>query len=104
MTIERITNRSRMFGCGLFIFLLFALTGTASAEIIPANRRIQWDPGVRGDIPSRTTIFANVKNSPYNATGNGSSDDTAAIQNAINACPAGQVVFIPSDTYMISNN
>ena len=47
------------------------ITATAAVgEIIPANRRIQWDPGVRGEIPNRTgVIFANVKNAPYNAKG-----------------------------------
>jgi len=44
--------------------LLLTLTTSALAEIIPAGRRIQWDPGVRGDIRSRTTVFANVKNAP----------------------------------------
>ena len=41
----------------------------AAGEIIPAERRINWDPGIPGGIPNRTNIFANVKNAPYNAKG-----------------------------------
>ena len=45
----------------------------------------------------------NVKTG-YGATGNGSADDTAAIQNAINAATGagGGVVEVPSGTYMIN--
>ncbi len=44
----------------------------------------------------------NVKN--YGATGNGASDDTAAIQNAINAAyeAGGGVAEVPAGTYMIN--
>lgn len=43
----------------------------------------------------------NVQAPPYNATGNGSTDDTVAIQNAINACSTagGGVVYFPEGTY-----
>jgi hypothetical protein len=47
-------------------------------------------------------IFANVQQ--YGATGNGSTDDTTAIQNAINALAStGGVVFFPYGTYLISS-
>lgn len=72
---------------------------TVSAFIIPADRRIDWNPGIPGGIPNRTTIYANVKNPPYNAAGDGIADDTTAIQNAINDCPEGQVVYMPEGTY-----
>lgn len=49
-----------------------------------------------------TNVF-NVKASPYNATGDNTTDDTAAIQAAINATPSnGGVVYFPSGTYKIS--
>lgn len=46
----------------------------------------------------------NVKTPPYNATGSGSGDDTAAIQAAMNDCAAkgGGFVYIPAGTYMIN--
>src|SRR6185503_20865890 len=66
------------------------------ADIIPANRRITWDAGIPGGIPNRTTIFANVKDAPYSAVGDGVHDDTSAIQSALSACPANQVVYLPT--------
>lgn len=52
------------------------------------------------------TIF-NVKYAPYNAKGDGVTDDTAAIQAALNAAAAnspnvGGVVFLPPGTYKTS--
>lgn len=45
--------------------------------------------------------FFNVKD--YGATGNGTSDDTAAIQAAINAAqPANGIVLLPAGTYIVS--
>lgn len=40
----------------------------------------------------------------YGATGNGTADDRAAIQAAINALPAGGgIVYFPAGTYLVSN-
>ncbi len=49
------------------------------------------------------TFIKNVRNAPYNATGNGSTDDTQAIQNAIDdvANNGGGVVYIPNGSYNI---
>lgn len=52
------------------------------------------------------TIFDYVYNvRDYGATGNGTTDDTAAIQDAINAAGAagGGVVFLPPGTYLVSD-
>ena len=47
-------------------------------------------------------IYYNVKN--YGAAGDGTTDDTTAIQNAINAMPnTGGVVFLPPGTYKITS-
>jgi len=43
--------------------------------------------------------WVNVKNAPYNAVGNGASDDTAALQSALNS---GLNVFLPSGDYKIT--
>ncbi len=86
---------------------LSLLTGhalLARSEIIPADRRIDWRSlaGVPGGIPHRTTIFASVKDAPYGAAGDGLADDTSAIQKALDACPADQVVCIPAGVYRIN--
>jgi hypothetical protein len=67
---------------------------------IPEHRTTRWQPGVPGGVPSRTTVCATISAATY---GNGSTDATAAIQNAINACPANQVVYLPAGTYRISS-
>jgi|GEM_PF-6082264 hypothetical protein len=48
--------------------------------------------------PTSSTII-NVKN--YGATGNGSTNDTSAINSAIGAVPSGGTVYIPDGIYMI---
>lgn len=43
-----------------------------------------------------------VKSAPYNATGNGTSDDTSAIQDCINDAESqGKIVWIPPGHYMV---
>jgi hypothetical protein len=49
-----------------------------------------------------TDMCVNVKS--FGAKGDGITDDTAAIQNAINSSPLGSIIFFPAGTYMISNN
>jgi hypothetical protein len=58
---------------------------------------------VRARLDSITTAFANVKAAAYGAIGDGTTDDTLAIQNAINAVIAagGGVVFFPRGVYRI---
>jgi Pectate lyase superfamily protein len=84
----------------LLAFALLLAANPLSAEIIPPDRRIEWSPGVRGGIPTRTDII-NVRSPPFNATGDGTTDDRIAIQHAINAAGAGQVVYLPRGTYRI---
>jgi hypothetical protein len=73
----------------------------AHGEVISEARRITWEPGVPGGVPPRTTVCANVVTN-YGAYGDGLHDDTTAIQRAIDACPAGQVVYVPAGTYRLN--
>jgi hypothetical protein len=50
-----------------------------------------------GGIPNRTTVCATV--SPLG----GGQDDTADIQNAVDSCPAGDVVMLTADTFTIGD-
>jgi hypothetical protein len=71
-----------------------------TAEIIPADRRTTWNPGLNavGGIPNRTKIYKTL--SPRG----GSLDDTAAIDDALSTCPPGQVVKLNPGTFNINGN
>ncbi len=70
----------------------------ARAELIPAERRTEWKPGVtyNGGIPHRTTIYKTL-------TPSGKSD-SAAIQAALDTCPPDQVVLLGPGTFKLTGN
>src|SRR5258706_9706854 len=79
-----------------------ALLGSAwpaLADVMPAERRAAWNPGIPGGVPARTTVCATVNASTY---GNGATDATAEIQAAISACPVGQVVQLAGGDFLIN--
>ncbi len=66
----------------------------------PPDRRIDSAlAGIPGGIPSRMTVCATVDAARF---GDGRMDATAAIQDALDACPAGEVVYLPAGTYVTS--
>ena len=70
-------------------------------EIIGSERRMEWKPGIPGGIPAYA-VFASVKDAAYGAKGDGVADDTAAIQKAIDDCPAGKAVLVPAGVYRLT--
>jgi hypothetical protein len=68
------------------------------SSLLPADRTTVWNPGMTsvGGIPVRSTVCAML--SPRG----GALDDTAQIQDAINACPTGQVVQLAAGTFIIN--
>src|SRR5690242_14572552 len=78
------------FGFAVLLFLLIAQP--VRSEIIPSDRRIDWNPGVPGGIPQRTTIYVTLQ---PGAT-------AAQINSALASCPSNQVVFLAAGTYNIS--
>lgn len=89
---------------GLTALLAISLTAVFSwADYVPADsmRFTTWNPGLNavGGIPDRSTVYSTIKASDY---GNGTTDASAAIQAALNACPAGQVVLLSPGTFMVN--
>lgn len=102
MVIETKMKRRSILGrMTLTAALLLAVTGFASVAgatyELPADRAVKWEGnvGVKGDIPTRTTIYKTLSPS--------GGDDATAIQTAINNCPAGQVVKLSAGTFSVSS-
>ena len=103
MTNSKISIRR---GAALWVALVLMAPGQGAAQgrsapLIPEGRRMDWMPGVPGGIPAYPA-FANVKAAPYSAKGDGKADDTAAIQKALDDCPEGKAVLLPSGTYRLT--
>jgi hypothetical protein len=94
-----------------FRFLLglaaVALAASVRAELIPADRKIDWTPGVSvgviGGIPTDRSNLVDVTKAPYNADNTGNTDASSAIQAAINAAKSGDVIYLPAGTYSCSS-
>ncbi|MCC6991808.1 MAG: hypothetical protein IT181_22590 [Acidobacteria bacterium] len=82
-----------------------AVAAHVHGQVIPADRLPPpgtWESaGVEGGIPARTTICATVTQAPYNADPTGAASAVTAIQRAIDACPDGQVVYVPAGRYRL---
>lgn len=79
----------------------FPLFPTSNAPpIIPPERRIDWSSAGVTVPSSGWPIWTNAL--AAGATGNGTTDDSAALQAAIRACPSGQVVYLPPGQYKLA--
>ncbi len=67
---------------------------------LPDSARARWaQAGLRGPVTNFTNVL-NVKN--YGAKGNGTTDDTSAINSAISKAPSGSVIYLPAGTYRLT--
>jgi hypothetical protein len=73
-----------------------ALVTVGTNPVISADRLTLWNPGLNavGGIPNQTTVYKTLSPS--------GGDDTQAIQAALDACPANQVVVLNAGTFNIS--
>ena len=85
----------------LFLLSFIALSHYSFAEIIPADKRINWSPGIPGGIPNYSATRNAV--TQHGAAGDGITDDTAAIQSCINALTSMQVCYLPSGKYRVTS-
>jgi hypothetical protein len=101
--MQRTLNKLNL---AMALALLVTLNGgtgslASSGEIIPDDRRIDWSyAGIPGGIPNRAVVCTTINAAVY---GNGVTDATHAIQNALDSCPDGQVVYLPPGTYIVSS-
>ncbi|KAH3763196.1 Pectate lyase superfamily protein [Pelomyxa schiedti] len=89
------------------LWLFACLLSLAGAFTVPQFRptlshKSRGVPVV-GDLFWYQWGYVNARDAPYNATGDGASDDTAAIQSALNSVGAsgGGIVFLPAGNYAI---
>jgi hypothetical protein len=75
----------------------YAVSSKPPADLL--SRHI-WEGGEKFVAFDQPGVI-NVKDAPYNAAGDGVTDDTAALQSAIDA---GEKVFLPKGRYVISDS
>jgi hypothetical protein len=76
--------------------------GCPTCWTFPTDRRVTWDPGHRGPIPT-VAVKANVKT--LGAKADGTTDDAAVFQQAIDsvALAAPGAVLVPAGTYLLES-
>jgi hypothetical protein len=78
-----------------------AKAAVIAPERLPTANALPWSPGIPGGIPSVTTKCSTAAcvTLETGSFGNGTTDATSAINNAITSCPVGQYVFLPAGNY-----
>jgi hypothetical protein len=98
MTYRRGTRLCRSVLIGVSVLITYtALVAQIPIDPLPPDRRITWQPGVVGGIPT-VPVAVNVRAAPFNAVG----DDTAAFRSAINAVTSSGAVWIPAGSYRLT--
>jgi parallel beta-helix repeat protein len=86
-------------GEGLLCYIIRCFDAFVNGEITfneNTNYQVTGTPTAR-NLATRGADIINVKD--FGATGNGTTDDTAAIQAAITAAPAGAAIYFPRGSY-----
>ncbi len=84
------------------VFILFVICSSflfSQDSIIPADRTIDWNPGIHGGIPEYP-VGVNVKD--FGAVGDSLTNDTKAFLDAIVAAQTGTAVLVPEGKYRIT--
>jgi hypothetical protein len=91
----RFTTRLRTSASAILVAAIAVVSAHAQSAI-PAARSVDWThAGIPGGIPSANwPIYKTISPS-------GTADDSVAIQNAINAAPAGSVVVLTAGTFKL---
>jgi hypothetical protein len=93
---DQAVSRAQM---AAFLYRALNASTDTSPDVLAPSRRIEWNPGVPGGIPEGPIA---VRVADFGATGNGSSDDAGAFQQAIDSLPAsGGVVYAGAGTYKL---
>jgi hypothetical protein len=89
----------------IMTFMPTPVKAAVDTSIVPSNFFKTWNPGIPYGVPNVTIVYTTIDASTY---GNGTTDATSAINNAIQAAGAvatssnRQVVYLPAGTYKIS--
>jgi hypothetical protein len=98
--------RGRFAGSALACWLA-GLALVSAGEIVPAERRVDWTPGVAvgvpGGIPTDPQRQIDVTRPPYGADKTGVAESHRAIQAALDAASPGDVVCLPAGTYKLAS-
>jgi hypothetical protein len=80
------------------------LAGDRTEQALRRARTSRLSSSEQAALPARgRPVGINVKEHPFNATGNGITDDTAAFTSARDAAGAGGTVSVPPGTYVLNN-
>lgn len=84
---------------------MFALICTSFTSLATSERSVVKIAQVYGIDRNDEYIIANinVKEAPYNAKGDGVTNDTEAIQSALDDVDAGGIVYVPAGKYVIKD-
>lgn len=88
----------------LLLFFLFSFNFVFGEFMLDDSRRTNWsNAGVYGGIPNISSPVVNVKD--FGAVGDGTTDDSAAVANAINSIKSKlpAVVYFPEGTYLLKS-